>query len=244
MLLVATPVAAECTLKVGWGPWEPYSYLDAEGRVTGLDIHLLRAMAQQAKCEVSFVEVPWGRLLEELRHGKFVQMAKAASRTSVRESYAWFSDAYRKEVMELFMPREDIAKYDFTTFEDMIDADFKLGIARDHYYGEAFAEAMKNPDFERLTQEVTTDRQNIRKLELGRIDGFLSERYVAAHLLRERGPTGWIQAHPMYVNSNGVHLMFSRRAVQPEIVARFNAALEGLKESGEYGRILASYLNQ
>lgn len=243
ILLAATPVAAECTLKVGWEPWVPYSYQDAEGRVTGLDIDLLRAMAHQAQCELSFVEVPWGRLLEELRHGKVVQMAKGASYTSERAAYAWFSDPYRTEVMELFMPREDIGKYAFTTFDDMIDAGFTLGVGRDHYYGEAFVQAMKNPDFERLTQEVTTDIQNIKKLEIGRIDGFLSDRYVAANLLRERGPTGWIQAHPMYVNSNGVHLMFSKRAVQPEIVARFNAALEGLKESGEYDRILSAYLN-
>lgn len=243
LLLAATPVAAECTLKVGWETWIPYSYEDAEGRVTGLDIDLLRAMAKQAGCELSFFEVPWGRLLEELRHGNLVQMAKGASYTSERASYAWFSDPYRTEVMELFMPREDLNQYTFTAFEDMIDAGFRLGVGRDHYYGEAFAQAMKNPSFQRLTQEVTTDIQNIKKLEIGRIDGFLSDRYVAAHLLRERGPTGWVQAHPMYVNSNGVHLMFSKQAVQPETVARFNAALEGLKESGEYDRILAAYLN-
>lgn len=244
MLVVGVPAVAECTLKVGWEPWEPYSYRDADGQLTGLDIALVRAMAKQAKCDVSFVRMPWGRLLEELRHGNTVQVLSGASRTPEREAYAWFSVPYRDETMELFMRREDLDEYSFTTFEEMIGSGFHLGVTRNYYYGEEFAQAMNNPRFERLTQEVTTDVQNLWKLEAGRIDGFLADRFVAAHLIREHGPTGWIQAHPMYVNSSGIHLMFSKRSVEPGIVRRFDAALEELKESGGYDRILADYSNR
>lgn len=244
LLLVAPTAAAECRLTAGWETWEPYSYVDATGRVTGLDIELMRAMARQAGCELSFVELPWGRLLEELRHGKVVQLAKGASRTREREVFGWFSSPYRNETMELFMPRENLGKYAFVSFEDMIDSGFRLGIGRDHYYGEAFAQAMKNPRFARLVQEVTTDIQNIWKLEIGRIDGFLSDHMVATHLIHQRGASTWIGVYPMHVNSNGVHLLFSKRAVQPEVVARFDAALAGLKESGEYDQIMAHYLKR
>lgn len=244
MLLTGASAAAECTLKVGWEPWEPYSYRDAEGQLVGLDVALVRAMAQGAGCEISFVQMPWGRLLEELRHGNSVQVISGASRTPEREAYAWFSVPYRNETMELFIRREDLDEHSFTTFEEMIDSGFHLGVTRNYYYGKAFAQAMENPRFEQLAQEVTTDLQNIWKLEAGRIDGFLADRFVAAHLIREHGPTGWIQAHPMYVNSSGIHLMFSKRAVQPEIVQRFDAALEELKDSGDHDRILADYSNK
>lgn len=243
LMLMSTFTLADCELKVGWEPWKPYSYLDDDGALTGLDVVLVRAMAAKAGCEVSFERMPWGRLLESLRSGRDLQVVTGASRLPEREAYAWFSEPYRDETMQLFMRREDLARYDFTRFEDMIGSGFRLGTARNFFYGDAFLEVIENPQFRGLMEEVNTDLQNILKLEAGRIDGFLADQFVAARLIREHGPTGWIQAHPMAVNSDHIHLMFSKNAVQKDTVQKFNEALEALKRSGEYDQILSSYLN-
>ncbi len=34
--------AEDCTLVVGWDPWEPYQYQDLGGELRGLDVELIR----------------------------------------------------------------------------------------------------------------------------------------------------------------------------------------------------------
>lgn len=232
---------ANCQLSVGWEPWEPYQFKKGD-EVTGLDNDLVRAMADEAGCTLTFVQAPWKRQLEDIQRGK-LDMTSAASHNAEREAFAYFSEPYRDETMVLLVRNGEAGKYEFSRFMDMVPAGFKLGVTRDYYYGEDFKEAMGKREFAILVSDVTADLQNFKKLEAGRIDGVLSDRFVSADIIRNNGLQGKFEVHPMLVTSSGVHLIFSKQSVNTEIVERFNKALAAIKANGTYDRILNKYLD-
>lgn len=231
----------DCALRVGWEPWPPYTYRGSDGQLTGLDVELVRALAFEAECTLTFVEMPWVRMLDELRRGAELDMMLAASYTSERAVFAHFSKPYRDEVMRVFVRAAERHAYPIDSFEHMLERGFILGVTRDYYYGADFAKAMEDRRFARLVQVVTTDLQNLRKLDAVRIDGFIADTLVTADLVRRYGSVGGVVPLDMVVHDNPVHFMFSKVSTSPEVVQRFNVALEVVKASGIYDRILSSY---
>ena len=217
-------VAQTCQLTVGWDPWHPYTFRGPDDELTGLDIELIRLIAERAECSLDFIQVPWKRLLEELKHDRLVDVVTGASRTPEREQYALYSVDYRQEVMKLHVRHEDLPR-------------------RDYYYGPEFDKAMEDPQFRQLAQSVETDHQNYKKLELDRIDGFLADPFSVTALAQKSGPSGWIVPHPMHVHSSKIHFMFSKAASNEDVLSRFNEAIETATQSGELDSLIAKYLN-
>ena len=84
------PAATECSLTMGWDPWEPYHYMDPKGNLQGLDVELVRAIAAEAGCSVSFERDNWASLLGRIRNGE-IDLISGATRTPEREKFALFS---------------------------------------------------------------------------------------------------------------------------------------------------------
>lgn len=247
MLVAASSAGAEqggdnCNLSVGWEPWKPYQYRSEEDELTGLDVELVRAVTEQMGCAIHYQKMPWQRTLFEIEQGGLVNMAAGADKLPERVDYAYFSEPYRSETVYLFIRTRDKGKHNLERLADIPRRGFRLGVTAGYHYGERFEALMEKPEFAAHVETVRADRQNHEKLLLGRIDGFLADPVATAALLRGTGHAGRITAHPMTIKEERIHVMFSRAAHSPQIVTRFNQALEKLQEKGRVQAIMDRYL--
>jgi polar amino acid transport system substrate-binding protein len=231
---------AECELKMGWDPWEPYQYLTPENTVKGLEIDLITAMASEVGCDVTFVQDSWVNLLNGIRNGS-VDMLGGATPTSTRKQFAYFSDSYRHESFLLYVRPEESDKYADSGLKELLGQGFKLGVTQDYLYGEKVDDLQNDDGLSSQIVSVPITEVNYYNLTQGYIDGFLEDPFVATFTIRRKGLQGQIEALPLEISSSDVSIIFSRESVSEEIVQAFNLALANLKESGEYEKILSKY---
>lgn len=239
-LLAIAPVWADCSLTSTWEPWEPYQYQDGDN-ITGLDNDLVKAIFKQADCQINFVKRPWARALKEIEAGS-IDLASGASMNDERQQYGHFSIPYRDETMVLMIRKGDASKYDLRKITDIASIKFELGVVRDYYYGEDHKAGLEDPVYKKKVSEVKDDTANLKKLAAKRIDGILIDKYVGPYLAKQEGIYDQLEVHPVYINSDNIYVMFSKKSVTPNFVDSINAAIDTLKDNGEFDTILQQYL--
>ncbi|MEE4379773.1 MAG: hypothetical protein V2J55_19980 [Candidatus Competibacteraceae bacterium] len=58
--------AAPYTLRVGWEPYAPYTYVDANGVVSGADIELTKAVGEEIHCALGIFSHGTGHIYSNL----------------------------------------------------------------------------------------------------------------------------------------------------------------------------------
>jgi polar amino acid transport system substrate-binding protein len=251
LLLVPTTVFgqdASRTLRCGWYPWDPYQYLstrqDVE-RLTGLDVQLVRAVFGGMGYEVAYDEVGWRQHQLDIRNGSR-DIAAGAFKNPDRAEYAYFSAPYRKETDVLYVRRGEASRYRFADTGELMRrfrADgFRLGMIKGFYYGPEVMRFIDDPANAGRVVGVSDDIANFENLIAHRIDGFVVDRLVGSTLAWRYGWQEAVEEVSRPVYSNDIHVLFSKKTTTPEMVEAFNASLERLRRSGEYGRIIREYL--
>lgn len=245
VLCLAAPRAADaaCALRVGWTQYPVYTFRDPTGKVTGIDVELTRTLAKDIGCTVLFVELPWARILSEIKDGT-LDMTSSASRTPEREVFARFSEAYREAEVAIFIRNGESGEYALAELSAISESDFKLGIVVGYYYGADFERFMKDPRFAAHVEGATDYPINIRKLLHKRIDGFLVDDVgVMVGQMRNLGVTERLERYPLRIAAESLHMMFSRKSVDPSIVAAVNTHLATMKADGRLRSIMDRFLN-
>jgi polar amino acid transport system substrate-binding protein len=227
-------------LSMGWEDWQPYQYKDSNQVVTGLDVELMQAIFKNIGYQISLAELPWKRHLNNVEQGR-TDLAASASKTPEREQYAFFSDPYRTESAVMYIRKADAGKYEFDSLRGIIGTDFNLAVTRGYYYGEEFADLMKDPEFKKRVQEVNDNQLAQRQLVRNRVDGFLEDPIAAAIELRIEGLLDKVSNH-MPIYSDDIYAMFSKKSTSPKLVEAFNNSLVELRTNGTYDRIMDKYL--
>jgi polar amino acid transport system substrate-binding protein len=242
-MLPAQAIAAEpCTLRVGWEPYAPFTFAGADGEATGADIDLIEAIGQAIGCGIVLVELPWARILKEVEQGT-LDVSTSTSRTLEREQWALFSAPYRATEIAIYVRRGEIPRFDLRALADIPAQQLRLGVIVDYYYGEALAEAARDPEFAAWIDGAPDYATNIRKLVSGRIDGFLVEDVAVMEAeLARMGLSGRVERYPLRIPGEQLHLMFSRKTVEPETVAKVDAAVAQMRADGRLAAITAKYL--
>lgn len=234
--------AAGCDLTMGWDPWEPYQYRDVGGDVRGLDVEIVSAIAETSGCRLSFVSSDWATLLDRLKEGD-VDILTGATRSEPREQFAYFTDPYRDESFGLYVRAGEAEEHAAAGLEELLEGGFRLGVTQEYLYGGQIAALEQNPEYADQFVAAAVGEVNYSRLLNQEIDGFLEDPYVAAAVLRTKGLTEDIEAHPFVIATDPVSLMISKKSVAPEIVERINASLAELKASGDYRAIIEKYLD-
>lgn len=234
--------AGPCRLTVGWEPFEPYQYRGADGTLTGVDVDVVRAVATRVHCEVAFAEGRSATLLQRLQRGD-VDVLAGAMRTPARESFALFSDPYRKASFALYVRRGDAAVQRSTSLQALLDTGFRLGVREQFVYGETVDGLQENPVYADRFVGATLSGQNYQRLLDLEIDGFLEDPVSARLAIRAQGMQEEVEAHPLPIYSGDVALMFGKTGIDPALVTAVNAALAEMKSSGEVQDIVDKYTN-
>lgn len=229
-----------CQLKLGFESWEPYQYVGLEQQASGLDIEIIQAVAGRMNCTLVMQHGTWQDLLGQFRQGQ-LDLLLGASKTISREAFALFSEPYRAEQFQLFVRKEDAAKYNFDSVAEMVAAKHKVGLISDYYYGQQisalYSDELMRPQF----VESTMSEQNIAVLLDEQVDAVLEDSYVGAAIIRRKGLEQQVQSHSITLPETPIYVMFSKSTVLPAQVSSFNQALQQLKDSGDYQQLLSKY---
>ncbi|MGL6007619.1 substrate-binding periplasmic protein [Aeromonas sobria] len=226
---------------VGWVNWQPFSYRNEQQQISGLDVELLNAIFQRANYQAKFSEMPWARVLHELKFGT-VQLAMSANITTERQQYARFSHPYREEETAIVIRRQDAERWrGITTLEQLINTpDFHIGVLKGFDYGNTFRQLMTRPELQSRLQMRLRLEQLLKMLQGGRIQGFILD----PHGLQEWRHKDELQddLHILLrIELTPVHLMLSKKSTTETQLQRINLAIEQLKQSPDYQQILDRY---
>ena len=161
------------------------------------------------------------------------------ARTTAREEKHSFSDRLYFVAAKFFYYSPDGEKKDIP-YADLQDLKpYRIGGVRGYFYVKALEDA--GLQFELVANE----EQNPQKLAIGRIDLTIMNETVGWHLIKKLFPPDKVKnfgtLEKPYVES-GSYLMTSKDYPNnEELLARFNAALKTVKESGVYQRIIEKH---
>ncbi len=222
------------------GEWAPYNYIDQQGRYTGMDVELSRAIMQEAGCTlVEMPRMPPSRNTYMFNSGKVDVMA-GASRTLERSKTAFFSVAYRTETVRLFATPEVARQYpQVKSFADVVRERLTLLAPRIGWYGQDYHDHVSELRADKRLFLFNEFPDGMNMLAAGRAKLILGDQASVAHAAAQRGIR--LVALPFWLLDAPVHLMFSKQTMKEGDVRRIDAAIERLRRRGVIERIRRSY---
>ena len=240
VLGVSALPAVACRMTMALEQWPPYLYRDAQGRYTGLDLELLRAIFKEARCTLlTAPELPTARRQLLFQKGG-LDLMLAASETPERQSYARFSLSYRDEAVGVFSKSGSPGKHrQVASFAQLARGKSTLLAPKVGWYGAQYAAA--RPALEKAGRLNTfgSFRQGILMLDAGRADLLLGDVLAVRHEAHLQGVA--LNTLPFLVLRAPVHLMLHARTTSADDLARLNAAITRLEQRGVLAAIRNSY---
>ncbi len=213
--------------RVGWFHWSPYQAALSAGSELpdGLDIEMMRQVAEKLALEVVFEETPWSVQLDRLKSGN-QDVALGVTKTGEREDYAYFSKPYRQERISLFVRAmgEDVpdAFKDGAAFLHFLkNSNFRLGVVDGMVYGDSNLEAfLRDPQNAHRIVWAHTDQDHIWHLRDKTIDGILTDRLSCAMVLWGSGQGRFVSEVPLGITIP-IHMMFRKQSITPAVNPRW-----------------------
>ena len=233
--------APSCDFTLGMDAWEPYQYVTVGNAPAGLDVELVQAVVATMGCQLNVVQGSWLELLELLKGGQ-VDFVLGASKTAERESFAYFSEPYRKERFQLYV-RNEHASLPYNDINAFVSAGHKVGVVNEYYYGDEVAALYADETQRDKFVGAIISELNVARLLDEEIDGLLEDSFVGASILRRKGLDKYIQPHSISLGNSDVFVMFSKASVSEQQLQQFNQGLQQLRANGVYNQLMEKYSN-
>lgn len=225
----------------GWGgEWTPFIMGTAE-RPSGLDMDILDAVISKAQCKWRNTEkeVPWARHLKLIEAGQ-LDLATAASWTQERANYAHFTRPYRTEYVAIYILEENYERFSGLNLNQLVSHDFQLGTVRGDVHGETMGQFVY--DLGTNVHVVDSSAQNLEKLQLGRIDGYIGfPPYDTIAIQRKKLPKKIVVLANSITPTGKVHFMLSKKSNDIGVLEALNQAIIELQKDGTIDQIKAKY---
>lgn len=237
-VLTAEAAAAETVTLVA-DEWCPYNCAPGSRR-EGYMIEIARMALEPAGIAVEYATMPWNRALSEVRSG-----TRSGAVGAVASEYP--SAVYPKLPLGrsgnvLAMKRSAAAGFSYGGIDSL--AKLRLGGIQGYSYdsGPIDAYIAKPTGAVELLAGADSQRQNLRKLEAGRIDAVIDNEYVLRLLLSESSPAPDLVLVPVGEASD-ISIAFSEAKLSESrrYADLIDAALDRARKSGSLATLLAKY---
>jgi len=222
--------AGDTTIKVGtMGTYSPFSYTDADGKLTGYDLEVLRKVEDvDPTLHFEFVASPWDTLFVGLDSDKYQMLANQITSTAERQEKYYLTDhSYFNCVSQIIVKKGTTG---ITTLADLKGK--KIGLTVGDSFTllvEKWNEANGNIlTIEYYEQDITTILQDIVS---GRIDATVNDPIMAASKAQLQGLE--IEAVGDPISSDPTFFIFKQDEDGKKLQVKVDAALGKLKENGE-----------
>lgn len=241
--------AAQPVWQCGWFAQPPLQFETRHSEVaavSGLDVQIIRTVAEEAGRRVHFVPVDWPQQVERIKQGE-LHLAMGVARKAEYDPYVRYSNPYRREENALYIRAADRERYRFAGVSEFLAAvragKFRLGLVEGMVCAQAELQALvEDPANRPYVYPENSDAESLALLAAGKIDGLLTDRLVAATLAEELDLDAVVEELPLALGTVEICAMFSRASTTEADVADFNRALHAVQAGGTFDKILRRYL--
>ena len=220
------------TLVVGTeGTYSPFSFrAGGTGELTGYDVDIITAVAEELGVEVEFVETPWDALFAALDAGRVDVIANQVSITPERLERYLFSEPYTYSPGVLIVAEGS----DITSFDDLAGRTSAQSLTSN--WAEIATEAGAD------VEEVEGFAQAAELLRQGRVDATINDRLTYLDYVQSQGgETGLVDVAETEETSENA-LAF--RAGSESLVTAVDEALAALAADGTLTEISQRYFGE
>lgn len=165
-------------LRVGVALNAPWVFRDSSGQWSGLEIDLLRQLAQDMTWTLQLVPTSWEHGIDDLRMHRFDILASGLSITPQRALLLKFSHPYGDYALGLVVNRQAIGSDDVTKLQS--GSSHTIGVLS----GTVTAATTKEYFGQSKVVEIQDEMQAIKNLRDGKLDGFIAEEPVPTALAK------------------------------------------------------------
>lgn len=226
----ATPVKSSYTI-VADSSFAPFEYQDESGKYVGIDMELIKAIAEQQGFTITIQNPGFDAALNAVQAGQADAVIAGMSITDARKEIFDFSDAYYTSNILLAVKNgSDIASYE--------DLKGKTVGAKNGTASYTFLES--NKDKYGYTLKAFDEASGMYdSLNSGSIDALMDDEAVLLYAIQQ----GRDFAIPIPGEKSGEYGFAVKKGANPELIEMFNNGLATLVESGKYDEILNKYFN-
>lgn len=236
LLLLISYRISGCELTVRLEAYAAQSQLK-ENVWHGLDVELVTTLLNEAKCQYSFIDLPWGRSLKLLESGD-IDLMLSVSKTSLRESFAYFIGPQRTETI-IFASHSSTTA--ISTLDELFAQTKPFAIQRGAFYGAEFNNKLNQREHSANMITVTDNQTKLELLRSKRISGYLEAKLNVLFEIENVPELKKLQIHPVVINQAPVYFAVSKNSVSKEQISQLEAAFNKLKHEGKFATILAKY---
>lgn len=231
-LLLATPAAAQQTMKVGSTPTGiPFTFLDTKtNTIQGVMVDIVTEVGKRANFNVQIEPMQFSTLIAALTSSKIDLISAAMYITPVRKEQVDFSDPIYTYGEGLIVPKKDAKNY--VSFDDM------KGYAVGAQVGTAYVEPLKKVFSDVKIYDTIPDI--LRDVNAGRLQAGFADYPIAAYNVNQ-GSFPEVRVVNTYKPTMAGSIGIGMRKGQPELMAKVNKALGEMKADGTVKKILAKY---
>lgn len=232
LTLVATSaVAKELTILTEEDP--PYSFTGKDGKPTGFGVDIVTEIQRRIKGKEYRVEIyPWSRAYKTILENPNV-VVFSMSRTKEREDlFQWVGPIVENDWVLIGKKGSGIKIADLEEAKKLAS----IGTVRDY----AWTSYLRNQGFKNL-QEVTVRKVNVLKLNLDRLQAFVSADSSYASEIEQNGLNP--DDYEILLRFSTVQMYIAHsKATDKKVVERWQSALNDMKKDGTFAKILRKWL--
>ncbi len=231
----ASSQEAITSLRGGWTDFAPFQSLSKGGieGAEGLDVEILSDVVRAAGMEAQLHKQNWQDQLRSLEEGRS-DIAIGAFLPADGDDRFHYSLPYRWARVSLYVRKSDKEVYKNADVHTLLSEApaFRLGVIP----GRLFQDPKLNESVKRAEQAgrvkyAQSDKENLKNLLSGEIDGFIDDRLGVTATALELGQK--YEAFEIVLpGTSGVHFIFSKKTVPAETVEKINGAITKLEEDG------------
>ncbi len=207
-----------------------------------IDHLILRAIVNEAGCRLQPIDTRGTNAHRQqlLRDGA-LEIITVASYRPERDSYAWFSPAYRNEQIRLFIPSYRAGEIRIDDIDALRELPWRIIATQSYHFGTAFEAIRDELRTRGKLVEIDDTRAGVRML----LSGALRGDVLIDEVLLVRNQLGSSDTRvtmlPLIAAEDPVYFMFSKRTVSDALYRDLNAAFERLNARGSIRELLARY---
>lgn len=235
----ANDVVCSVPLKVGFNDWAPYAWLNPQGVELGLDVDMLRLVAEYMGCELDFIGMPAKRAHQMLKMGS-LDIIMGASYIKERDEYAYFSVPYRNEEIRLFVKSELHPTFSISKWQDIFTLKLRLLVPSFGWYGKDYLATKEELERQRLLVISPNANQSVQMLAYGRGDLLIGDT-LALPFIASQYEGVRISPLALLVDSNQIHFMITKHENRQVLLAAVNKAILALEGSGAFAKVMTKW---
>lgn len=234
-LAASADAASMLALRYSGNPdYPPYHWCQSQQALTGASVEQLRLITPGGVKLLPRL-YPWKRVLQAAETGQ-LDIILPLRINADRARYLRFSQnpAFENPIAVFTRKDRPIRYQGWDSLKP-----YRGGISLGDIFGDGFDEYLAS----NLTIDVGPDMEsNFKKLELGRIDYFITGRYVGMAYLKKEKMAGLISDWPTPVSVSKIHLGFGNK-VPAAVIDEMDQSLKKMADSGASTALLKKWVD-